>query len=122
MRWATVLPLSSASGSRYGFNGQEKTSEIDNIGESNTYDFGARMYDSRLGRFLRTDPARSGFSFESAYTFAGNTTIWAIDKEGEKIYFVNSKGAVSELAEGGIKEAYDVLRQTTAIFRKPTDN
>jgi hypothetical protein len=33
---------------RYGFNGMEKDDEVKN-GKGNSYDFGARMYDSRLG-------------------------------------------------------------------------
>jgi RHS repeat-associated protein len=40
---------------RYHFNGQEKTDEwTGNSGDS--YDFGARMYDSRLGRWMTLDP------------------------------------------------------------------
>jgi RHS repeat-associated protein len=38
---------------RYGFNGKEKNNEIS--GEGNSYDFGARIYDPRLGRWLSTD-------------------------------------------------------------------
>ena len=33
---------------RYGFNGMEKDDKVK--GEGNSYDFGARMYDSRIGR------------------------------------------------------------------------
>ena len=39
---------------RYGFNGMEKDDEIE--GEGNSYDFGARTYDPRIGRFKRIDP------------------------------------------------------------------
>jgi RHS repeat-associated protein len=39
---------------RYGFNGKEEVDEM--IGESNGYDFGARMYDARLGRWWSVDP------------------------------------------------------------------
>jgi RHS repeat-associated protein len=35
---------------RYGFNGMEKDDEIK--GEGNSLDFGARIYDPRLGRWL----------------------------------------------------------------------
>ena len=38
---------------RYGFNGMEKDDEVK--GSGNSYDFGARMYDSRLGRWLSID-------------------------------------------------------------------
>ena len=38
---------------RYGFNGQEKDNDMK--GEGNSLDFGARVYDPRLGRFLSID-------------------------------------------------------------------
>jgi RHS repeat-associated protein len=39
---------------RYGFGGHEKDDEIK--GEGNSLDFGARIYDPRLGRWLSVDP------------------------------------------------------------------
>ncbi len=39
---------------RYGFNGKEKTDEIN--GDGAVYDYGFRIYDSRLSRFLSVDP------------------------------------------------------------------
>lgn len=39
---------------KFGFNGQEKDDKIK--GEGNTYAFKHRIYDTRLGRFLSTDP------------------------------------------------------------------
>ena len=40
---------------RYGFNGKEKDSSGE-WGSNSHYDFGARIYDPRLGRFLSVDP------------------------------------------------------------------
>ena len=40
------------SGYKYGFNGKEKSSEI----SLEECDFGARIYDGRLGRWLSVDP------------------------------------------------------------------
>jgi RHS repeat-associated protein len=37
----------------YGFQGQEKDDEVS--GEGNSYDFGARFYNSRVGRWLSVD-------------------------------------------------------------------
>ena len=42
---------------RYAFQNQERDDEVK--GNGNSYDFGARMYDSRLGRFLSVDPFSS---------------------------------------------------------------
>ncbi|GGD36603.1 hypothetical protein GCM10011343_28070 [Flavobacterium orientale] len=46
----------SAESYRYGFNGMEKDDEIK--GEGNSYDFGARMLDPRVGRWFAPDPIR----------------------------------------------------------------
>jgi RHS repeat-associated protein len=66
---------------RYGFNGQEKDNEVKGVG--NSLDFGARVYDSRLGRFLSGDIYTNVFSFQSSYCFAGNSPIKFIDMEGK---------------------------------------
>src|SRR5690606_36422730 len=50
----TETYMVKAGGYRYGFNGMEKDNEVK--GKGNSYDFGARMYDSRLGRWLSIDP------------------------------------------------------------------
>ncbi len=65
---------------RYGFNGKERDDET-NVG-GGSLDFGARIYDSRLGRFLATDPLEQQFPFYTPYQFAGNTPIQASDLDG----------------------------------------
>jgi RHS repeat-associated protein len=67
---------------RRGFNGMEKDDEIKNRG--NSYDFGARMHDPRLGRFLSIDPLARKYPFFSPYIFAGNCPIRLIDVNGEE--------------------------------------
>jgi RHS repeat-associated protein len=63
----------------FGFNGMEKDPEI----EGGNYDFGARIYDSRICKFLSVDPLSSDFPGESNYIFAGNSPIVLIDVEGK---------------------------------------
>src|SRR5690606_37604506 len=67
-------------GYRYGFNGMEKDDEVK--GEGNSYDFDARIYDSRLGRFLSVDPISYFIPNFSVYQFAGNSPISHIDIKG----------------------------------------
>lgn len=57
-----------------------KDNEVRGIG--NSLDFGARIYDSRLGRFLSLDPYANKFPWQSPYVFAGNSPILNIDKKG----------------------------------------
>jgi RHS repeat-associated protein len=71
----------SSNSYRYGFNGMEKDDEVK--GSGNSYDFGARIYDPRLGRFLSIDPFAAEFSWQSPYVFAENNPVRLIDENGE---------------------------------------
>jgi RHS repeat-associated protein len=65
---------------RYGFNGKENDNEIK--GEGNQQDYGMRIYDSRLGRFLSVDPLSAKYPELTPYQFASNTPNQAIDLDG----------------------------------------
>jgi RHS repeat-associated protein len=81
----TTNPLNAFSLYRFHFNGKETDNEV--YGEGNALDFGARTYDSRLGRWLSVDPLAAKYSDLSPYNFAGNCPILFIDIDGQK--FVN---------------------------------
>jgi RHS repeat-associated protein len=66
---------------RYGFNGMEKDSE----NNSGAYDFGARIYDSRLGRWLALDQLMSKYPSFSDYSYVANNPIIFIDPDGKII-------------------------------------
>ena len=68
---------------RYGFNGMEKDNELK--GEGNSYDFGARMYDDRLGRWLTIDPLAGKYPHLSPYNFVDNCPVKFIDIDGKDI-------------------------------------
>lgn len=70
---------------RFGFNGKEKDNEMKGVG--NSLDFGARIYDSRLGRFLNIDPLSVKFAWYSPFLFAGNKPITHIDVNGLEEYW-----------------------------------
>jgi RHS repeat-associated protein len=70
---------------RYHFNGQEKTDEwTGNSGDS--YDFGARMYDSRLGRWMTLDPLFDIYADIAPYVFVDNNPMHFTDPNGEVIH------------------------------------
>ncbi len=72
---------------KYGFNGKENDNEV--IGEGNQQDYGMRVYDPRVGRFLSMDPLSSTFPWYSSYKFAGNKPIVDIDLDGlEEVWSV----------------------------------
>ena len=68
---------------RYGFNGQEKSNEISVDGGD--LDFGARIYDSRLGRWMAVDKMAFQFQDQSPYSFGANSPIYFIDEGGNVI-------------------------------------
>ena len=68
-------------GYRYGFQGQEKDDEIK--GEGNSYDYGDRMYDPRIGRWFKIDIQASQMPQVSPYAFALNNPVYLIDEDGE---------------------------------------
>lgn len=65
---------------RYGFNGKENDNEVK--GNGNQQDYGYRIYDPRLGKFLSVDPLSPDYPWYTPYQFAGNKPIWAIDLDG----------------------------------------
>jgi RHS repeat-associated protein len=65
---------------RYGFNGKENDNEVK--GEGNQQDYGMRIYDPRLARFLSVDPITADYAELTPYQFASNTPIQAIDLDG----------------------------------------
>ena len=67
-------------GYRYGFNGKEMDNEVS--GNGNQYDYGFRIYNPRLGRFLSKDPLFKNYAMLTPYQFASNTPIQAIDIDG----------------------------------------
>ncbi|MEO1033530.1 MAG: RHS repeat-associated core domain-containing protein, partial [Bacteroidota bacterium] len=67
-------------GYRYGFQGQEMDDEIK--GEGNNYDFGARMYDSRIGRWFSVDNFEAKYPYQSPYAFSSNNPNIFMDPDG----------------------------------------
>ncbi|RYY48379.1 MAG: RHS repeat-associated core domain-containing protein [Chitinophagaceae bacterium] len=80
------MPLTSTEGKsyRYGFNGKEYDPEV--YGEGNEQDYGMRIYDPRIGRFLSVDPIGSQFPWNSVYAFAENDVIRCTDLDGLEKY------------------------------------
>jgi RHS repeat-associated protein len=117
----------SHSAYRYAFNSMERDDEVK--GEGNSYDFGARMYDSRIGRWLsidaqsHTQPSWSPYKgfYSNPLIFNdpdGNTEYLTIfydnKKTGEKVQI---RIQVSDDVKGrfnvqtGIYQYYDIERE-----------
>jgi RHS repeat-associated protein len=92
--FGSILSSVSKGVYRYGFNGKETDSETD------LQDYGERIYNSSIAKFLSADPLivkGKQYPWYSPYHFAGNTPISAVDLDGleDKIvthYFDNIGG------------------------------
>jgi RHS repeat-associated protein len=69
----------NGSGYRFGFNGKENDKET---ASTTTYDYGFRVYNPALGKFLSVDPLTKSYPWYTPYQFAGNKPILAIDLDG----------------------------------------
>jgi len=92
---------------RYGMNGMEKDDEI--VGSGNNYDFGARHYDSRLGRWWSVDPLASAFPNMSPYAAFNNNPLRFTDPTGaapeDWVGKKNENGTTSWSWDDNIKSA-----------------
>jgi RHS repeat-associated protein len=85
----SVSGLWSAVSYRFGFNGKENDNEVKGTG--NQQDYGMRIYDPRIARFLSADPLivqGQQYPWYSPYQFAGNKPIQATDLDGLEEYVV----------------------------------
>lgn len=81
---------------RFGFNGKENDNGIylDANGSAVNgaqQDYGMRIYNSQLCRFLSVDPLTSSYPWYTPYQFAGNKPINSIDLDGLEEVEVNRK-------------------------------
>jgi RHS repeat-associated protein len=80
---------------RYGYQGKEKDDELK--GSGNSYDFGARLYDSRVGRWLSMDPLAAQFADMSPYNAMGNNPINLVDPDGMATYESQAMAAMESI-------------------------
>lgn len=104
------------------------------------YNFGARMYDARLGRFLSIDPLAHNYPSISPYTFSLNNPIYFIDEtgglvtdsEGNPVYINIGKPISGDAQADGTFEKFQIrayfandgskiyVRQSLGIYTKST--
>jgi len=69
---------------RYGFNGKEKDKDLNSL---TAYDYGFRIYNPAIGKFLSVDPLAQSYPWNSVYAYAEGDPVNCIDLDGlEKVY------------------------------------
>jgi len=66
---------------RFGYNNKEKDDET--YGRGNEYDYGARIYNPRLAKWLSPDPLANNFPSETPYNYTSNNPIIYVDRQGQ---------------------------------------
>jgi RHS repeat-associated protein len=101
---------------RYGFNGKENDNEVK--GEGNQQDYGMRIYDPRLGKFLSVDPMTQSYPWLTPYQFASNRPIDGIDLDGLEYLSINSsmyQMKTTEVCELSFTKDYQIIEQVRDI-------
>ncbi len=83
------------------------------------YDYGFRIYDARLGKFLSVDPLFKSFPWYTPYQFAGNKPINSIDLDGLEEANVHILG---KYADGEVKLRVQALNTPNNSKTKLTFN
>ena len=99
---------------RYGFNGKENDNEVK--GEGDEQDYGMRIYDPRIGRFLSEDPLTRQYPWYSPYAFAGDKPTIAVDLDGLEDYVV-----INYYSKGGRLESTDIMTLTDKTTKQLID-
>ena len=98
---------------RYGFNGKENDNEV--RGEGGQQDYGMRIYDPRIGKFLSVDPIGKDFPWNSPYSYA----------EGDPINFIDLDGLEKPVTRAqtvtGVATAPVLTTTTSTVVEKSTE-
>ena len=108
----------SAANYRYGFNGKEQDNDVNGTGVD--YNYGFRIYDARVGRFLSVDPLMKAYPQLTPYQFASNKPINSIDVEGAEAVEVIHWFAMVGTSRGAAKLSAPTLNKVFGITEKQT--
>ena len=81
---------------QYGFNGKEKE-QSGEWGRLTYYDYGMRIYNPGIGRFLSVDPLAAKYASVSPYTYVLDNPISLLDPDGREVIAPNKASKQSVL-------------------------
>ncbi len=104
----------SATPYRYGFNGKEK--DLETTGTT-TYDYGFRIYNPALGKFLSVDPLTKNYSMLTPYQFASNIPISGVDLDGLEWFYSADGSLIAKYGDDAtIKIASNKRQELEVLF------
>jgi RHS repeat-associated protein len=102
------------SGYRYGFNGKE----LDKSGEWGSltqYDYGFRIYNPSIAKFLSVDPLTSDYAMLTPYQFASNRPIDGVDLDGKEYYYFMSSINTTGQKTWTLVKTQDVIKMVAGV-------
>lgn len=103
--------ISGTNDYRYGFNGKE----LDKSGEFGSlahYDYGFRIYNPAIGKFLSVDPLAEKFPAWSPFNFVLNCPIRMVDPDGRSPFDIIIKAKFGD-DRNYVKRTFDILQENT---------
>lgn len=97
--------FASTSVQPYKYNGKE----LDRKNGLDWYDYGARMYDAGIGRFVTQDRFSENYYALSPYQYGANNPVNNIDVNGDSIWYTLNKNVIT-------------MHVTAKIFNNSSDN
>lgn len=108
------------SWSRMAYNGKPKDDEV--YGKGNFQDYGFRMLNTLINRFISEDPLTKQYPWYTPYQFAGNSPIEAIDLDGLEEYHTKDGNLLGKYGNNTeIRIVYDdYVKDAVSLFQMPT--
>ncbi|UKN01425.1 hypothetical protein K6119_17000 [Paracrocinitomix mangrovi] len=93
----------------------EKDNEVS--GNGNSYDFGAKLYNPRVGRWLSRDPMEKKYAGISPYIFAASNPVFYIDFDGRDIVPSHTITYTHHVGETKIESIHDLGETGVQSFK-----
>ncbi len=111
--------MQTTSINRWRYNAKE---EQDSIASIPYLDYGARLYDPVIGRWMQQDPMAAKYPHLSPYNFCGDNPVNFVDPDGRKIVFINGFSkhwmkSFGYLAPGVDYWSPEVIRKAKKVLR-----
>ena len=97
---------------RFKFNGKEEQT----TGNLQYLDYGARMYDANIGRWMVQDPLAEQMYGITPYRFSLNNPVVYIDPDGLREWRINQGGFVEQIIENDEKDIITILDDAGEVY------